>query len=87
MRLSIETSTSWGSQIIAGISDYVRRHERWLLYVDHRGVFEQQTVPDWWEGDGVIARVISPLLVRHVKNHRLPCVNVSQILLPLTSSR
>jgi LacI family transcriptional regulator len=80
--LLIETSTSWGSQIIAGISDYVRRHERWLLYVDHRGVFEQQTVPDWWEGDGVIARVISPMLVRHVKNHRLPCVNVSQIRLP-----
>jgi len=80
--LLIETSTSWGSRIIAGISDYVRRHERWLLYVDHRGVFEQPTVPEMWEGDGIIARVISPMLVRHVKSKRLPCVNVSQIRVP-----
>jgi LacI family transcriptional regulator len=82
LALLIETSTSWGSRIIAGISDYVRRHERWLIYMDHRGVFEQQTVPDSWEGDGIIARVISPLLVGHVKRNRLPCVNVSQIRVP-----
>ena len=80
--LLIETSTSWGSQIIAGISDYVRRHERWLLYVDHRGIYEQQTLPERWEGDGVIARVICPLLVRDVRINRLPCVNVSQIRVP-----
>lgn len=80
--LLIETSTSWGSQIIAGISDYVRRHERWVLYVDHRGVYEQQTSPSWWEGDGIIARVTTPLLTQHVRQTRTPCVNVSQIRVP-----
>jgi LacI family transcriptional regulator len=80
--LLIETSSSWGQQIIAGISDYVRRNGRWILYVDHRGTFEKQTVPTWWEGDGIIARVTNPLLVQHVRTTGLPCVNVSTIRIP-----
>lgn len=80
--LLIETSTSWGAQIIAGVSDFIRRHERWVLYVDQRGVFEPQSVPAWWEGDGIIARVTSRQLVQHVRVARTPCVNVSQIRIP-----
>jgi LacI family transcriptional regulator len=80
--LLIETSSSWGQQIIAGISDYVRRHGRWILYVDHRGTFEKQTIPTWWEGEGIIARVTSPLLVQQVRMNKVPCVNVSLIRIP-----
>ncbi len=80
--LLIETSSSWGQQIIAGIGDYVRRHGRWILYVDHRGTFEKQSIPAWWEGEGVIARVTSPLLVQQVRLAKLPCVNVSSIRIP-----
>jgi LacI family transcriptional regulator len=80
--LLIETSSSWGQQIIAGISDYVRRHGRWILYVDHRGTYEKQSIPTGWEGDGIIARVTSPLLVQQVRLTGLPCVNVSTIRIP-----
>jgi LacI family transcriptional regulator len=80
--LLIETSSSWGQQIIAGISDYVRRHGRWILYVDHRGTFEKQSIPAWWEGEGIIARVTSSLLVQQVRQSNLPCVNVSTIRVP-----
>lgn len=83
----VETSTSWGSMIIAGISDYARRHhqltgERWTLFVDTRGYFERQEIPAWWRGDGVIARVTSPLLVQQIRLSKLPCVNVSQVQVP-----
>ncbi len=80
--LLIETSSSWGQQIIAGISDYVRRHGRWVLYVDHRGTYEKQTIPTWWEGDGIIARVTNPVLVQQVRMTGVPCVNVSTIRIP-----
>jgi LacI family transcriptional regulator len=80
--LLIETSSSWGQQIIAGISDYVRRNGRWILYVDHRGTYEKQTIPTWWEGEGVIARVTNPVLVQQVRMTRVPCVNVSTIRIP-----
>ncbi len=86
----VETSTSWGSLIVAGVSDYVKRHHgrhssggsRWTLYVDTRGYFEMQEVPAWWKGEGVIARVNSPLLVQQIRLSQLPCVNVSQIRVP-----
>lgn len=83
----VETSTSWGSVIIAGISDFAKRlqsetGERWTLYVDSRGYFERQELPAWWKGDGVIARVTTPLLVQQVRLASIPCVNVSQIRIP-----
>jgi LacI family transcriptional regulator len=80
--LLIETSSSWGQQIIAGIGDYVRSHGRWILYVDHRGTYEKQTVPIGWQGDGIIARVTNPLLVQHVRLNQVPCVNVSTVRVP-----
>jgi LacI family transcriptional regulator len=80
--LLIETSSSWGQQIIAGIGDYIRSHGRWILYLDHRGTYEKQTVPVGWEGDGIIARVTSPVLVQHVRMNHVPCVNVSTIRVP-----
>jgi LacI family transcriptional regulator len=80
--LLIETSSSWGRQIIAGISDYVRRHGRWILYVDHRGTYEKQTIPAWWEGDGIIARVTNAELAQQVRLSGIPCVNVSTIRVP-----
>ncbi|QOV88969.1 substrate-binding domain-containing protein [Humisphaera borealis] len=80
--LLVETSSSWGVQIIAGVRDYVREHERWVLYVDHRGSYERQNVPTWCEGDGIIARVMAPALVQHVRLNKIPCVNVSQVRVP-----
>lgn len=80
--LLVETSSSWGAGIITGVSEYVRAHDRWVLYVDHRGSYERQNVPTWWEGDGIIARVMSPTLAQHVRLDKIPCVNVSQVRVP-----
>jgi LacI family transcriptional regulator len=80
--LLIETSSSWGQQIIAGVSDYVRRNGRWILYLDHRGTYEKQSIPAWWEGEGIIARLTSTVLVQQVRMANIPCVNVSSIRIP-----
>jgi LacI family transcriptional regulator len=80
--LLIETSTSWGQQIIAGVGDYVRRHRRWILHVDYRGTYEPQAVPAGWTGDGIIARLTTPESAAGVLATGLPCVNVSTMRPP-----
>ncbi len=80
--LLIETSTSWGSQIIEGVNDYVHDHQPWILSLDHRGVYETPRLPFDWQGDGIIARVISPALVEQITRTAVPAVNVSQIQVP-----
>src|SRR5260370_32245577 len=81
--LLVETASSWGSQIIAGIADFVRRHERWMLYLDHRGVYENQNVPREWPSDGIIARVTSERLAGERGRLKIPFVTVSQIRVPM----
>jgi LacI family transcriptional regulator len=83
----IETSSSWGSQIIAGIADYVRRHERWMLYLDHRGMYERPTVPPHWPSDGVIARVTTERVAEDLATLGAPVVNVSQIRVPTLAAQ
>lgn len=77
--LLVETSTSWGSHIIRGVSNYVRQHSRWMLTVDHRGAYETMRLPYNWNGQGVIARVNSTALSEQINEAGLPAVNVSQM--------
>lgn len=73
----IESSTSWGQGLIEGIARFADEHDRWLLFVEPRGEYEQLQVPAHWQGDGVIARVTSETLARQIMATRLPAVNVS----------
>ncbi len=80
--LLIETSTSWGQQLITGVGDYVRRNRRWILHVEYRGTYEPQAVPAGWVGDGIIARLTTPDSAAGVLATGLPCVNVSTMRPP-----
>ena len=64
--LLIETSTSWGAQIIKGIADYVRDRANWAFYVEPHGIYEQLYLPEPWNGDGIIARVTSQRLADQI---------------------
>lgn len=75
--LLVETSTSWGSQIVRGVAEYSRRHGPWSLYLEPRGRYEQPSLPGGWHGDGVIARVTSRALAVQIRRRSLPAVNVS----------
>lgn len=78
----VDTSTSWGRRVVAGINNYSRKHGQWQLFVEARGLEEGIRVPRGWRGEGIIARVGSTLMARHLRSHKMPVVNVSGIHLP-----
>lgn len=78
----VDTSSSWGRQVVTGIHDYIRKHDRWQMFIEARGVQEQWSVPTGWQGDGIIARVSNPRLASDLKARQIPVVNVSGIQMP-----
>jgi len=75
----VDTSTTWGRNILAGVIAYTRTHGRWQIFVEARGIEEHLELPAGWHGDGVIARVGSERMARELRAKRLPVVNVSGI--------
>lgn len=75
----VDTSTTWGRSIVAGVVAYTRAHDRWQIFVEARGLEEHLDLPRGWHGEGVIARVGSERMARELRAKRLPVVNVSGI--------
>jgi LacI family transcriptional regulator len=78
----VDTSTTWGRDVIAGIHRYSRETGGWQLFVEPRGVEQRRWLPTGWKGDGVIARIGFLDLAKKLKSLKLPVVNVSGITLP-----
>jgi LacI family transcriptional regulator len=78
----VDTSTTWGRDVIAGIHRYSREKGGWQLFVEPRGVEQRRWLPTGWKGDGVIARIGFLDLAKKLKSLKLPVVNVSGITLP-----
>jgi LacI family transcriptional regulator len=78
----VDTSTGWGRRLIRGIIRFSEKHGPWHLSVQARGQADYFALPHGWKGDGVIARVGSPRMVRELQTARIPVVNVSAIELP-----
>jgi LacI family transcriptional regulator len=78
----VDTSTTWGRDVIAGVHRYSRENVGWQLFVEPRGVEQRRWLPTAWKGDGVIARVGFTDLAKKLKSLKLPVVNVSGITLP-----
>lgn len=78
----VDTSTTWGREVIAGIHRYSRGQTGWQLFVEPRGVEQRRWLPTGWKGDGVIARVGFIDLAKRLRALKLPVVNVSGISLP-----
>jgi LacI family transcriptional regulator len=78
----VDTSTTWGRDVIAGVHRYSRENSGWHLFVEPRGVEQRRWLPQVWKGDGVIARVGFVDLAKQLRGMRLPVVNVSGITLP-----
>jgi LacI family transcriptional regulator len=75
--LLIETSTTWGSEIVQGIAEYAHDHTDWLIHFEPRGKYERLRIPENWDGDGVIARVTHKALADQILKAGIPAVNVS----------
>lgn len=83
--LLIDTSTSWGTRLIKGISRYSHEVGNWLIHVEPRGRYDRFRIPAGWSGDGIIARINGKTLAQEIMASGLPTVNVSWF--PFSSER
>ena len=78
LHLIVETSTAYGRAILSGISQYVREHGPWTIYIEQRSL--QDPAPPWlerWEGDGIIARASTPQSARKLAKTGVPTVDLN----------
>ena len=77
----VDTSTGWGRRLIHGIVQYGQVHGRWQFWIEPHGRHEHLRPPPGWSGEGIIARVSTPLMARELRAQRVPVVNISGIRL------
>lgn len=76
--LLIETSNSYSRGVLEGITQYVRHHERWSIFLPERE--RGGRPPRWlgsWNGDGIIARIETDEIAASLRKTKLPVVDVS----------
>jgi len=78
----VDTATGWGRRLIRGVIRYSEEHGPWHLTVRPMGQRDYIALPRGWRGDGVIARVGSPRMVRELTPIGEAVVNISSIELP-----
>lgn len=73
----VETSLAPGRDILTGISNYVRQHGPWMVYVTPHHI--NTPPPGWfrdWKGDGIIVRLHDDRIARAVADKDVPVVDV-----------
>lgn len=81
--LLVETSRSFGRDILRGVQRWMHEHGPWSLFLELRGLDSQ--VPRWlasWRGDGIIARTGSTAMARAIAATGLPGVELRASRLP-----
>src|ERR1700722_9490801 len=78
----VDTSRSYGRDIVRGIRRYVAEHGPWSLYLEPRDL--RSSFPDWlqrWPGDGILARTADPRLLRQLKAAKVPVIELRTTVL------
>lgn len=73
----METSLAPGRDILMGISDYVRQHGPWMVYMTPHHI--NRPPPAWfrdWRGDGIIVRLHDAPIAEAVGSKDVPVVDV-----------
>ena len=76
--LLIESSRSYGRELLMGIAKYVRIHGPWSIEFEEGDPTEQ--LPKWfdrWKWDGIIARVSTPAMAGTIRRTGVPVVDLS----------
>ncbi len=74
--LLIESSTSYGRDILQGISQYARERNIWSFSLEPRGITEQVPLLRSWNGQGIISRVSDEKTYQTIKNIGCPFVEL-----------
>lgn len=76
--LLIETTRSYGREILRGIGDYARVHGPWLFHMVDEPPVKGVPSPDEWDGDGIIAQPHQdPEFLRQLRECGKPVVSLS----------
>jgi LacI family transcriptional regulator len=78
----VDTSRSYGRDIVRGIRRYVAENGPWSLYLEPRDLRSQ--FPAWlkdWKGDGILSRTVDETLLGHLKATKLPVVELRTTVL------
>jgi LacI family transcriptional regulator len=81
--LLVETSRSYGRDLLRGIHRWMQEHEPWSLFLELRAL--DSTVPRWletWKGDGIIARTSSAAMAWKIAATGVPGVELRASKLP-----
>ena len=76
--LLIESSRSYGRELLMGVAKYVRIHGPWSIEFEEGDPGEQ--FPKWfgrWKWDGIIARVTTPAMAELIRRTGVPVVDLS----------
>ena len=65
--------------MIRGVANYALKQHGWQMTVEPRGIDEKMSLPEGWQGDGVIVRIDSKRIYEELKAFGKPVVNVSGI--------
>lgn len=75
--LLIETSRSYGREILRGVRRFVSERGPWSVFVELRSL--ESKPPPWlknWKGDGILTRTGSPEIARAVRATAVPAIEL-----------
>ncbi|QDU56203.1 XylR family transcriptional regulator [Aeoliella mucimassa] len=76
----VESATTYGRAIIAGIARHQRSHSPWSTYMDER---ELGAAPPTWllkrQWDGIICRATNPALAKAIAKQAIPTVDLNDL--------
>lgn len=78
----VDTSRSYGRDIVRGIRRYVAEHGPWSLYLEPRDL--RSSFPEWlknWRGDGILSRTVDETMLQQLKAIKLPVVELRTTVL------
>lgn len=76
--LLIETTRSYGRNVLRGIGDYARIYGPWLFHLPAEMPVKEVPTTDHWDGDGIIAQPHQdPQLLKQLAERGVPVVSLS----------
>src|SRR5436305_11943121 len=76
--LLVETTRSYGRNVLRGVGDYSRIHGRWLFNLTTDVAVQSVPPESEWDGDGIIAQPHQdPEFIRQLADRRVPVVSLS----------
>lgn len=75
----VELDSSWGRSVVSGVGDFAANFGPWNLLFDQADDSEGRSAPEQFHGDGVIARISTPIQLEKLVAADLPIVNVDDM--------